>query len=491
MEHSIYKDISERTGGDIYIGVVGPVRSGKSTFIKRFMQSVVLPNITDGYSKERARDEMPQSAAGKTVMTTEPKFVPDEAVTVSLEDNISMRVKMIDCVGYIVSEALGTLENGQERMVHTPWQEEPMPFVKAAEFGTEKVIRDHSTIGMLVTTDGSIGEISRESYIPAEERVVSELKEIGKPFAIVLNSAHPEAEESVALAYELEERYQAPVALVNCLELDFDDISHILELVLHEFPIAKICFPIPSWISALEDTHPVKVSLRESVAQAAERVDKIGDVKEAMDLISSNEYVASVNISEIDLGNGSATVCMEFAPDLYYSIISEMSGFDIADEAQMIGLLREFATMKKQYERVAEALAMAEEKGYGIVMPTIDELRLEEPQIVKQNGGYGVRLCASAQSIHMIRANIETEISPIVGTEQQSEEIVRYILNQFEAEPGRIWSSNMFGKSLYELVNDGLHSKLEHMPDESRTKLAETLERIINEGSNGLICILL
>ena len=491
MEHSIYKDISERTGGDIYIGVVGPVRTGKSTFIKRFMQSVVLPNIEDGYSKERARDEMPQSAAGKTVMTTEPKFVPDEAVNIRIDDNITMRVKMIDCVGYIVSEALGTLENGQERMVNTPWQEEPMPFVAAAEYGTEKVIKDHSTIGMIITTDGTIGEISRESYLPAEERVVAELKELGKPFAIVLNSAHPTSDESIALAYELEEKYSAPVALINCLELDFEDISHILELVLHEFPVSEISFKLPSWISSLDNIHPIKESLRKSVSQLSDSISKIGDIKKYVNLLEQNEYIDGFDIKDINLGTGKATIELDFADSLYFSVISEMSGFEIQSETQMIELLKELSVMKRQYERVAEALSMAEEKGYGIVMPTIDELRLEEPAIVKQNGGYGVRLCASAQSIHMIRANIETEINPIVGTEQQSEEIVKYMLKEFEEEPGKIWNSNMFGKSLYELVNEGLHTKLEHMPDESRTKLSETLERIINEGSNGLICIIL
>jgi len=491
VEHSIYKDISERTGGDIYIGVVGPVRSGKSTFIKRFMQTVVLPNIEDGYSKERAKDEMPQSAAGKTVMTTEPKFVPDEAVNILIDDNISMRVKMIDCVGYIVSEALGTLENGQQRMVHTPWQEEPMPFVEAAEFGTEKVIKDHSTIGMLVTTDGSIGEISRESYLPAEERVVAELKEIGKPFAIVLNSAHPEAEESIALAYELEEKYGAPVALVSCLELDFEDISRILELILHEFPIAQINFDIPSWVCALDNMHPIKISLRDSITNFASHVTKIGDLKRATHIIEGNEYIESFDIPEINLGNGNAQIHLNFPENLYYSVLSELTGFDIENEHQLISLLKELSAMKMQYERVADSLAMAEEKGYGIVMPTVDELHLEEPEIVKQNGGYGVRLRASAQSIHMIRANIETEINPIVGTEQQSQDLVKYMLNEFESEPAKIWNSNMFGKSLYDLVNEGLHTKLEHMPDESRTKLAQTLERIINEGSNGLICILL
>ncbi len=491
MEYSIYKDIAKRTGGDIYIGVVGPVRTGKSTFIKRFMQTVVLPNIDDSYSKERARDEMPQSAAGKTVMTTEPKFVPDEAVEVQIENNITMRVKMIDCVGYIVSEALGTLENGQERMVHTPWQEEPMPFVAAAEYGTEKVIKDHSTIGIILTTDGSIGEISRQSYIPAEERVVAEMKAIGKPFAIVLNSAHPQSEESMALAYELEEKYQAPVALVNCLELDFEDISRILELILHEFPVAELSFELPSWVCGLDELHPIKQSVYETVTQIAENIQKIGDIPHAVELLNQNEYINGYNISEINLGVGTAKIVPEFSDSLYYSVLSELTDFDITNEAQLIALLRELAVMKKQYERVAESLQMAETKGYGIVMPTIDELRLEEPEIVKQNNGYGVRLRASAQSIHMIRANIETEINPIVGTEQQSEELVKHMLTEFGTAPEKLWSSNMFGRSLYELVNDGLHSKLEHMPDDSRTKLSETLERIINEGSNGLICILL
>ena len=491
MENSIYKDIAERTGGDIYIGVVGPVRTGKSTFIKRFMQALVLPNIDDQYSKERAKDEMPQSAAGKTVMTTEPKFVPDEAVTVKFEDNISMRVKMIDCVGYIVSEALGTLENGQERMVNTPWQEEPMPFVKAAEYGTEKVIKDHSTIGVLVTTDGTIGEISRESYIPAEERVVAELKAIGKPFAIVLNSSAPTSDTALALAYELEEKYEAPVALVSCADLDFEDISHILELVLNEFPIAEICFDIPSWITALQGVHPVKTSIKESVRKVAESVKRIGDIKSALLKIDENEFISDYSISNIDLGTGSARIALSFSDELYYSVLSELTGFDIKNEPELISLLQELSDMKSQYERVSAALKMTDEKGYGIVMPTKDELKLEEPQIIKQNGGYGVKLSASAESIHLIRANIKTEINPIVGTEQQSEEMVKYMLKEFDADPQKLWNSNMFGKTLYELINDGLYSKLEHMPDESRLKLAETLERIINEGSNGLICILL
>ncbi len=490
-EHSIYQDIAERTGGDIYIGVVGPVRSGKSTFIKRFMESLVLPNMEDGYSRERARDEMPQSAAGKTVMTTEPKFVPDEAVTIRIDDCASLRVKMIDCVGYIVSEALGTIENGQPRMVHTPWQDDPMPFVEAAEMGTEKVIKEHSTIGMMITSDGSIGEISRESYVPAEERIINELKSIGKPFAIVLNSMNPSSEASIALAYELEEKYGVPVALVSCIDLDAEDISHILELVLHEFPVSELNVQLPGWMSALDNDHKIKASLRSSICSCADRIRKAGDIKNAFSDLQSNEYVKSCMIEDIDLGTGKASVKVGFDDALYYSVISELTGFEIPNEGALISLLQNLSSMKVQYDRVSEALAMAEEKGYGIVMPTIDELRLEEPEIVKQSGGYGVRLCASAQSIHLIRANIETEINPIVGTEQQSEELVKYMLREFEEDPDKIWESNIFGKSLYELVNEGLHTKLEHMPEESRTKLSETLERIINEGSGGLICIIL
>ncbi|MBQ9085902.1 MAG: stage IV sporulation protein A [Clostridia bacterium] len=490
-EHSIYRDIAERTGGDIYIGVVGPVRTGKSTFIKRFMESLVLPNIEDTYSRDRARDEMPQSAAGKTVMTTEPKFVPDEAVTIQMDDCASLRVKMVDCVGYIVSEALGTIENGQPRMVHTPWQEEPMPFVEAAEMGTEKVIQEHATIGMLITSDGTIGEISRESYVPAEERIVGELKALGKPFAMILNSADPSSEAAVTLAYELEEKYGIPVALVSCIDLDAEDIRHILELVLNEFPVSEIKIQLPGWIQALDPGHPIQSSLRASVCQCADRVHKTGDIKDAFSDLKENEYIQTAQIEEIDLGTGKAVIQVELEDSLYYSAISELTGFDIPNESALISLLKELSGMKSQYDRVAEALTMAEEKGYGIVMPTVDELRLEEPEIVKQSGGYGVKLSASAQSIHMIRANIETEINPIVGTEQQSEDLIKYMLKEFEEDPTRIWESNVFGKSLYELVNEGLHTKLEHMPEESRTKLSETLERIINEGSGGLICIIL
>ncbi|MBO5757256.1 MAG: stage IV sporulation protein A [Clostridia bacterium] len=490
-EHSIYQDIAERTGGDVYIGVVGPVRTGKSTFIKRFMEALVLPNIGEGYSRERARDEMPQSAAGKTVMTTEPKFIPDEAVAIQIDDCASLRVKMIDCVGYIVPEALGTIENGQPRMVRTPWQEEPMPFVQAAEMGTHKVITEHATIGMLITTDGSIGDISRQSYVEAEERIVGELKALGKPFAMILNSVNPTSESAMNLAYELEEKYGVPVALVSCLELDAEDIRHILELVLHEFPVSEIALHLPEWTRALDAEHPIRRSLLQSIRRCADRVSKIGDVKDAFADLGDNEYIKAAEINRIDLGTGKVRISMEPIDGLYYQVISELTGFEIEGEQELIALLRRLAVVQEEYDKIEGALRDAEEKGYGIVMPDIEDMTLEEPRIVKQAGGYGVKLRAGAQSIHMIRANISAEISPMVGSEQQSEDLVKYMLREFEEDPKKIWESHMFGKSLYELVNEGLHAKLEHMPEVSRTKIGDTLEKIINEGSNGLICIIL
>ena len=490
-EQSIYRDITARTGGDIYIGVVGPVRTGKSTFIKRFMEALVLPGMEEGYARDRARDELPQSAGGKTVMTTEPKFIPDEAVTVSLSDGISARVRMVDCVGYLVPDVLGTEENGQPRMVRTPWQEEPMPFVQAAEMGTRKVIYDHATIGMLVTTDGSIGDIPRAAYVQAEERIVGELKSIGKPFAIILNTVNPAARQSIDLAYELEEKYGVPVALVNCLDLNAEDIRHILEMVLHEFPVCEIEVEMPEWMAVLEQTHRVRRSVEQDIRACAENVRRAGDVSVAFDALAQNDYVDECSVEEMDLGSGCARIRVTPAPGLYYSVISELSGFEMEGEADLLRQLVALSRMKAEYDKVADALRSADENGYGIVMPEVSDLHLEEPEIVKQAGGYGVHLRASAQSIHMIRANIETEINPIVGTEQQSQDLVKYMMSEFEEDPASIWQSNLFGKTLYELVNEGLHAKLEHMSDDSRQRISETLERIINEGSRGLICILL
>lgn len=488
---SLYEDIARRTNGEIYIGVVGPVRTGKSTFIKRFMEALVIPNIAGDYDRDRARDELPQSAAGKTVMTTEPKFIPDEAVPISLDGGAGLRVKMIDCVGYLVPEAMGHVEDGQPRMVQTPWSEAPMPFAEAAELGTRKVICDHSTIGMLVTTDGTIGEINRSSYVAAEERVVRELKALGKPFALLLNSAKPERPEAEQLALELEEKYGVPVALVNCLELDAEDIRHILALVLHEFPVRQLRVDLPAWTEALPERHPIRTALTAAVRQMADAVEKVGQVTEAVSGLTICEQIKAANVASLDLGTGSAVIAVSLEDSLYYDVLSELTGLDIPDEAALIATMRELAATKTKYDKIAEALTAVEARGYGIVMPEVDDLRLEAPEIVRQAGGYGVRLRASAQSIHMIRANIEAEINPIVGTEQQSEDLVKGLLREFEADPGKIWASNMFGKSLYELVNEGLHAKLEHMPDDARAKLSETLERIINEGSGGLICILL
>ena len=487
----IYSDIAQRCSGNIYIGVVGPVRTGKSTFIKKFMESLVLPNIHDENTRRRALDEMPQSAQGKTVMTTEPKFVPDEPVRISLDNNVSMNVKMVDCVGYIIPDVMGLEEDGSVRMVHTPWSESPMPFEEAAETGTKKVICEHSTIGMVVTTDGSITDIPRENYIDAEKRVIEEVKAQKLPFVIVLNSSHPNDPETIALAAELEKTYLAPVALVNCCELDCEDVKAILALTLSEFPIKEIRVELPSWTRALSAEHPIRRTVREYVAEKAVNARKINELTDLFTDAEKCEYIKAMNIIETDLGVGEVRAGVTLKDGLYYKTISEITGLDIRSEEEMIRTLSSLADIKKKYDRIAEALEAAETRGYGIVMPEVSDLKLEEPEIVKQPGGYGVKLRASAPSIHMIKAGIETEISPVVGTEQQSEDLVKYLLAEFEENPSKIWQSNMFGKTLYELVNDGLHSKLENMPDDARDKLSETLGRIINEGSGGLICIIL
>jgi len=488
---TIYQEIAERTANTFYLGVIGPVRTGKSTFIKKFMESLVIPNIANEHERERTKDEMPQSAAGKTVMTTEPKFIPDEPVEITLNGNAVMKVKMVDCVGYIIPDAIGHVEDSHARMVHTPWQTEPMPFVEAAEMGTRKVITEHSTVGILVTTDGSIGDIPRENYVEAEERVVRELKQIGKPFAVILNSATPHSDASMSLAYRLEEKYAAPVALVNCLTLDSEDIRHILELILAEFPVCELTFRYPEWLHALEKSHPLRRELSDFVMERAGHITKIGEITSVFQDTPDSAVIKSVQVDKIDLGSGKAYLSVELCDGLYYKTVSELCGFDITGEEQLMTLLKDLSAMKRKYDRVSAALDEVSAKGYGIVMPEIDDLTLEEPEIVKQSGGYGVRLRASAPSIHMIKANIQTEISPMVGTEQQSEELVRFMLHEFEEDPRKIWSSNLFGKTLHELVNEGLHTKLEHMPEDARAKLSETLAKIINEGSGGLICILL
>lgn len=488
---SIYKDIAERCGGNIYIGVVGPVRCGKSTFIKKFMEKLVLPNIADENVRARTLDEMPQSAMGKTVMTTEPKFVPDEPVTVTLSDGAVMNVKMIDCVGYIIPEAMGLEENGEMRLVNTPWSDAPMPFRDAAELGTKKVISEHSTIAVALTCDGSITDIPRECYIDAERRIFEELKAKNKPFVILLNSARPESGEAQGLALSLEREYLAPVALVNCLELELEDIREILALTLSEFPLTRIDVSMPKWCSALASDHEIRRAVRDFVYSRAASAHKVSDLHGLFDDVDKCKFIETCEVREIDLSCGRAEVAVSLDAGLYYNTVSEMTGLSIENEAEMISTLCTLAAVKKKYDRVAEALEAAETTGYGIVMPEVGDLKLEEPEIVRQSGGWGVKLRASAPSLHFIKAGIETEISPVVGTEEQSENLVKFLVEEFEENPAKIWESNMFGRTLYDLVNDGLHAKLENMPDDARAKLSETLGRIINEGSGGLICIIL
>lgn len=487
----IYRDIAERTGGDIYIGVVGPVRSGKSTFITRFMQELVLPNMRDEHSRERARDEMPQSAAGFTVMTTEPKFVPDEAVPLTVGDGVSLRVKMIDCVGYMIPEAMGGEENGEARMVKTPWSEEPMPFGEAAELGTKKVIGEHATIGMLVTSDGTVGELPREAYVEAEARLVSELKALGKPFAVVLNSADPQNEASRALALRLEGEYGVPVALVSCLSLNAADIGGILSMVLGEFPVTSIGVRLPDFVRALTKENALRAGLMQRICEIGSSVCRMGEVGDAFAALASEEAVEAVRVTSSDMGTGRVEIEVALQRELYYRALSEAAGEEIENDGELLSLVRTLANVREQYDRVSEALEAAHESGYGIVMPRTEELHMEKPAIVKQSGGFGVRLRATAPSIHMIRADIVTELSPMIGTEAQSEAFMKSILEDLADDPVRLWHTDMFGKSLFELVNDGIKGKLAHMPEEARRKLAETLERIINEGSNGLLCILL
>lgn len=484
-DNSIYQDIARRTGGDIYIGVVGPVRTGKSTFIHRFLDSVVIPNIENDYDRQRTLDEMPQSASGRTIMTTEPKFVPDESVKVSPGEGIEFNVKMVDCVGYMVEGALGAEEDGERRMVKTPWSDKEMPFAEAAELGTSKVIGEHATIAMLVTTDGTIADIPRESYVAAEERVVRELREFGKPFAIILNSAEPDSEVAHALAVELEEKYKAPVALVCCPELNAEDIREILALVLGEFPVKSLAFELPEWTEVLPKEHALKAGILADIAEFAGKVEKLGDIERAL---ADSERFERVSVSA---GDGTAEFSVPVAKDEYYRTMSEMTGLEVKDERTLFALMKELSEVKKKYEKVESALADVEEKGYGIVMPTADDLKLEEPKLVKQAGGYGVKVTAHADSIHMIKTGIKADLCPVIGSEEQSEEVVKFLSGEYEENPSKVWEYNMFGKSIYDMVNDGMTAKLSHMPDESRGKLGETLSKIINEGSNGLICILL
>lgn len=488
---SIYDSIAQRTKGDIYIGIVGPVRSGKSTFIKNFMDNLVIPNIEDENEKGRAVDELPQSASGKTIMTTEPKFVPEKAVSITVDDSAKFRVRLIDCVGYVIPNSLGYIENGNARMVKTPWLEKEIPFNLAAEIGTKKVIDEHSTVGIVITTDGSISELERENYLEAEERVIIELKAHNKPFVVLLNSKTPASKYCTELASELSERYGVRVLPVNCLGLDNAEINRILTELLYEFPIKQLQIDFPRWISSLEKEHILKKGLYDAVSGSIDGIKKMRDGKLFAERLSGVENVSGCGVDKIDLSKGCLTVRLNLNSDLFYDILSEKTGLTIKDEQELMSAVYELNKAKKEYERFRTALEEVESTGYGIVMPTMEQLSLEEPEIMRQGGRYGVRLKASAPSIHMLKADITTEVAPIVGSESQSEELIMYLLKEFEEDPGKIWESNIFGKSLNSLVNEGLHNKLYKMPVDARMKIQETLERVINEGCSGLICIIL
>lgn len=487
----LYRDIAERTDGDIYIGVVGPVRTGKSTLIKRIMDLLVLPNMDNEFEKERSRDEIPQSGAGRTIMTTQPKFVPNEAVKIAVRENANLNIRMVDCVGYLVKGAIGHMEGEAQRMVRTPWYDYDIPFEEAAEIGTRKVIKDHSTIGLVVTTDGSITDIPRSSYIEAEERVVRELKQIDKPFVMVLNSKYPYEENTVKLRDALEEKYNVPVLALDALNLEENDIYEILSNVLFEFPITEIKLDSPKWIYSLDEDHWLINHIISSFTEATSEIARIREIEGLADRIKESDFVKEARVDNINLGTGHISVRLEPKEGLFYKVLGEECGFEIKGDYQMIGLMKQLAHAKKEYDRLEEALKDVRETGYGLVPPTMDELTLEEPEIIKQGGRFGVRLRASAPSLHLMRADIETEVSPIVGTEKQSEELVKYLLDEFETDPSKLWDSNIFGKSLHELVNEGLSNKLMRMPEDAQLKIQETLQRIINDGSGGLICIIL
>jgi len=489
--HGIYESIAQRTQGDIYIGVVGPVRTGKSTFIKRFMENLVLPNIDNIYRRERAKDELPQSGSGRTVMTAEPKFVPEEAVEISIDGGAALSVRLIDCVGYLVPGAAGVLEDGVPRMVTTPWFDYEIPLTEAAEIGTRKVIAEHCTIGIVVTTDGTITDIPREDYLVAEERVITELRELGKPFLVLLNSAYPDSERARALRAEIAEKYNVTCVCVNCLELGEEAVTDIIRGVLYEFPVRELDLYLPPWVDALPLEHPIKSDLYAAVRKGAAGLQRVRDVSACVEAMGECETINRASITAIDLGSGLAQAELELPRSLFYNTLSQQSGFSVRDDGDLMSLLSGLAEMKSTYDKVAQALEQVKESGYGIVMPDMDELTLEEPEIVRQGGRYGVRLKASAPSIHMIRADIQTEVSPIMGTEKQSEEMIHYLLEEFEGDTTKIWQSNIFGKSFHELVGEDLNAKLKRMPEDAREKLRETLQRIINEGSGGLICIIL
>ena len=487
----IFRDIAERTGGDIYLGVVGPVRTGKSTFIKRFMELLVIPNIKNVHDRERSRDELPQSGGGRTIMTTEPKFIPNEAVEIPISSSLKVKMRVVDCVGYTVEGALGYEEDEGPRMVRTPWSEEEMPFHEAAEIGTRKVITDHSTIGVVITTDGTITDIPRINYVASEERVIEELKELDKPFIIILNSIKPKAPETQELAQSLQENYDVPVLALDVAEMAQEDILDILEEILYEFPVNEVNITLPKWVEELDGDHWLRGKFEDAVRDTVKGVYRLRDIDGAIEKLAAFDFVGEVSLHTMDMGTGSATIDMDAEEGMFYQILQEVSGFDIEGEHTLLRLMRDLSVAKREFDKVSSALQEVKESGYGVVTPRLDEMNLEEPELIRQGSRFGVRLKASAPSLHIIKADITTEITPIIGTEKQCEELVRYMLNEFEENPKKIWESNIFGKSLHDLVREGIQNKLHRMPENAQVKLQETLQRIVNDGSGGLICIII
>lgn len=486
---NLYKDMKARTNGELYIGIVGPVRTGKSTFIKRFMDLMVLPNMEDVHSKERARDELPQSAAGKTIMTTEPKFIPKEAAHIQLEENIAVDVRLIDCVGYMVEGAAGHIENEAERMVKTPWFDYEVPFTQAAELGTQKVIHDHSTIGIVITCDGSFGDIPRENYRVPEERTINELKKIGKPFIVLLNSERPYSEQTDKIAKEIETQHGVSVMPVNCEQLRKDDIHKIMEKILYEFPIEKIEFYIPKWVEMLPRDHQIKKELIESVKGLMKKVSVIKDAN-SENLQIPGEFVKRTKLDHLVMSEGVVKIMIEIDDKYYYEIISELLGAPIQGEYQLMATMQELSRMKEEYVKVKGALESVRQRGYGVVTPEQNEISIEEPVVVKHGNKYGVKIRSEAPSIHMIKANIDTEIAPIVGSQQQAEDLITYVKNSQNSETG-IWNTNIFGKTIAELVEDSIRNKISQISDESQIKLQETMQKIVNDSNGGLVCIII
>lgn len=486
----LFSDIAERTDGDIYIGVVGPVRTGKSTFIKRFMETMVLPNINDPYEKERAKDELPQSAAGRTIMTTEPKFIPNEAIEIDIKENVAVKVRVVDCVGYTVEGALGYEEESGPRMVLTPWFEEEIPFQQAAEIGTKKVITEHSTIGLVITTDGSVTDLERNNYIDAESRVIEELKELEKPFLVILNTNHPNDTATRSLVAEMETMYNVPVLPMDCAQLTYEDVYGILQEVLYEFPVKEVNILLPKWVEELEEEHWLHEKFNHAVQEVAQDIRRLRDIDGAIQLLSEEPFIEDVILENMNLGTGVAMIDITAKQSLFYEVAQELTGFTIEGDHHILRLMRDLASAKQEYDKLASALSEAKENGYGIVTPQIDEMILEEPEIIKNGNRFGVRLKASAPSLHIIRTDVEAEIAPILGTEKQSEELIQYLMKEFEGEPDRIWRTNLFGKSLNSLVREGIQNKLADMPENAQMKIRDTLTKIVNDGNGGLICII-